>query len=390
MAAETDAPAPTPPSQVAEPEVKPDVAAAGPQDVAAAGPFCSVCGLHPQKTRKMCVKCLATDTMVWRHLGSWPPTFDTSDKEEFLRSAAQERLENPRLDWKNLKCLLVEKMVRSRIKQHKQSYGGKYLPLECWLTQGFTEKHVLRSKKEFNKDIDDWTYQVCIKESQEIDMREECAQFVMEREMEVRKRKDKKGEKRGVDDPWDVPDVAPAAAGPPEVAKKPKTEQATAKAAAKEAARAVREERAAAKKAAAAEEENKRLSRKMLAVASKHVQSAESLVKRLDKAVEEGARILGEAVCRGSLHYAACLSASKCLKDFLSEAQTIVQKVGRGEAVSESALNMENLAHLKAAPPALRGLQGEIEASRPEKPAPKRRCKKGNAGDEGKEPEVKA
>ena len=418
MAAETETVAATQTLDLPETEGEPEIAAVVPesqgepeigadakQAMPAAGPplpphepagrpaesaTCSICALYPQKTRKMCVKCLATDTMVWRHLGSWPPTFDTSDKEEFLRSAAQERLENPRLEWKNLKCSLVEKMTRTRIKRHQQSYGGKYMPLECWLTQGFSEKHVLRSKKEFNADIDDWTYQVCIKECHEMDIREECATFLMEREMEVRKKKNKKGEKRSGENDWEVPDLEPSAAGPLHEAKKQKTDQGDAKASAKEAARAVREEQAAAKKAAAAQEAGQRLSRKLLATASKHVQGAESLVKRIDKAVEEAAGSLGETVCRGSLHYAACVTASKSLKDFLQEAQVIVQKVGRGEVLAESALNMENLAHLKAAPPALRGLQGEIAESRPEKAAPKRRGKRQEAANENADPAMKA
>ena len=360
-----------------------DTAAETAADQHTAAPLCVACGRLPQKTRKLCLSCLAADAMVWRNLGQWPDTFTNADKEAFLREASLKRLEDPRLQWKNLRTMLVERMVRTRIHQHRQSFGGKFLPESCWEKKGFTKDHIHRSAKEWSDGLQDWTYQVCIKEIQEVQVREECAQYVMEREMEVRNRRNKKQGKRDAPEAFDLPDVEEAAAGPRDDGQK-RTKRGE-KDIAKEEARQARAKAAAAKKAAREEESAQQKTRQLLALATKHMQAAESWVKKLDNVLGSAQGVLDAGVCQNSLHYKACETAAEKLRRYLHEAKDIVQKAGRGETVKEDALQKENLDQLKAAGPALRGLQGEIDLVKPPRPAAKKKARKTAAPNEAEE-----
>ena len=378
------------------PTVSAEVAAAAPLDPPApAGPpkdrpLCSACGQFAVTARQLCKQCLATTTMVWRNIGGWPAEFGDAEKKEFLKSATLKRLEDPRLQWKTLKCSLEERLVRSRVRQETESFGGKFLPMGCWLQQGFSEEHIKRSPQEYSESLGDTVYQLRVRETQETEIKRDVSEFIMGREAAAQKKKEKGQKKRDVPEDWEVPEEeAAASAAGPRVAghhgKKDedrKRQKEMAKAAAEEA----RAKAAAEKKAQREQEANQKLTRRLLAIATNKVQPVDAMLKRLGKAFGDAEKYMPADKIAASIHHGVCREAEAKFKLFLEQSQALIRKAAEGAVVQdESALDTEAVNHLRAAGPALRGLQGEIDAARPERP---KRAKKGK--EEGVEPAAAA
>ena len=90
--------------------------------------------------KKLCKACRRTEHCLWRHVGAWAPVQGLSEAERhafFQKSSGAS-------SWPTLETHLVESLSRERVTALTVSVGGKYLPPNVWLAQGFSEEQVNR------------------------------------------------------------------------------------------------------------------------------------------------------------------------------------------------------------------------------------------------------
>ena len=156
---------------------------------------------------------------------------------------------------------------------------------------------------------------------------------------------------------------------------------------AKQAAQDARAKAAAEKKAEREQEAHQRLTRKLLATATKHMQPVDNMLKRLAKAFADAENYMEPKKIAASLHHGVCKEAEQRIKVFLEQSQVLIRKAAEGAVVrDESALDMDALSHFRAAGPALRGLLAEIEEARPARPKRTRKSQSEAAGEVAAEP----
>ena len=96
--------------------------------------------LYGRWRKKLCKGCRQTEHCLWRHVGSWAPAQTLSAEERnafFAKSSGSS-------SWATLETHLVESLSRERENALTVKVGGKYLPPNVWLAQGFTQEQVDR------------------------------------------------------------------------------------------------------------------------------------------------------------------------------------------------------------------------------------------------------
>ena len=104
------------------------------------GRFFPVAELSGRWRKKLCKACRRTEHCLWRHVGAWAPVQGLSEAERhafFQKSSGGS-------SWPTLETHLVESLSRERVTALTVSVGGKYLPPNVWLAQGFSEEQVNR------------------------------------------------------------------------------------------------------------------------------------------------------------------------------------------------------------------------------------------------------
>jgi hypothetical protein len=138
---------------------------------------CCLCGLEHDAAagrlhgqRFSCAGCLATEKHMRRALGRIPEQFrslEAGEKEEFFRTLEQQRrAQSGNLSWETVKGHLTTKLTHQHVEEHSRRVKGKFLPLNVWVAQGWTEDQVRNSPSEHDAEKGCLVYCVSVKELQ--------------------------------------------------------------------------------------------------------------------------------------------------------------------------------------------------------------------------------
>ena len=159
--------------------------------------------IHKNGQAWHCKQCKCLDTMLRRNQSPWPsPEFMECSPEEqadFFKKNAQVNDCSGRLQWKVVKCSLIEVISKRRREQFSTEIRGRFLPLSVWEKKGYDVDVTQSQAEEELHPVLGRTFRLNLKEVNYKDITEKVTEDVLSRERQVRAnaKSKAKGKKKG-------------------------------------------------------------------------------------------------------------------------------------------------------------------------------------------------
>ena len=143
-----------------------------------------------------CTSCSNAERQLRRNLGQRPEAMQHWSMDEvatFFRELQKAKPDDGkgRMIWKTVRACLLTVVTRQQVQKWTAAVSGQYLPVSVYTTQGWEKETVEKAPREWNEDLECWTYRIAVKSVSYEETFSKVEENILRQEREAHKKKGK-------------------------------------------------------------------------------------------------------------------------------------------------------------------------------------------------------